>query len=264
MRKSILAIVAIVGLLSACTRIETGEIGLRIDASKQIQGAELQPGSFNQTLIGDVLTFPVRDINIDVEDKQFLTADNSALKDFDYSVGYVINTSSVSDLWTKQPRSFHVPYNGDTYLMYNYITTVTNNAAYVTVRKYKALEVADKRQAIEEEVKRIVNDTIRNDKLDGSVTVTRVVVRAIQPAQSIIDSANAVVKAENELRVKQTEVDIAKKEAERMAALANNSEKSIAYMNAQAGLLVAQGIANGKVQTIVVPSDFKGMVNVGK
>jgi len=263
MRKTLIAISALLAF-SACTRIETGEIGLRIDASKQIQGAELQPGSFNQTMIGDVLTFPVRDINIDVDDKQYLTLDNSALADFDYSVGYVINPSSVSDLWSKQPRSFHMSAKDDTYLMHSYITTVTNNAAYKAVRKYKALEVADKRAAIEEEVKATVNETIRADKLENALTVTRIAVRAIKPAQSIIDSANAVVKAENELRVKETEVNIAKKESERMAALSANSTNSIAFMDAQSRALMAKGISECKANTVVVPLDFKGMVNVGK
>ena len=65
----------------------------------------------------------------------------------------------------------------------------------------------------------------------------------------------------NELKVKATEVEIAKKESERMAALAANSTQSIAFMNAQAQLKVAEGVANGKVHTVVVPYEFKGIVN---
>jgi regulator of protease activity HflC (stomatin/prohibitin superfamily) len=264
-RYSSIALMAAAVLMAGCTRIETGEIGLRIDASKQVQGNELVPGSFNQTLIGDVLTFPVRDIAVNLENKNPLTSDNSALSDLDLTAIYVINPSAVSDLWTTKSRTFHYhTESGDWVLMYNYVATIINNAVYKEVRKYKALEVNDKRSLIEEGVKVAVNEALRAEKLDAAITVNMIQIRSILPAQSIIDSANSVVKAENELRVKQTEVDIAKKEAERMAALANNSEKSIAYMNAQAGLLVAQGIANGKVQTIVVPSDFKGMVNVGK
>ena len=55
---------------------------------------------------------------------------------------------------------------------------------------------------------------------------------------------------------------IAKKESERMAALAANSTQSIAYMQAQANLKIAEGIANGKVNTIVVPQNFSGIVNI--
>ena len=62
------------------------------------------------------------------------------------------------------------------------------------------------------------------------------------------------------LRVKATEVEIAKKESERMAALANNSQQSIAYMQAQAALNISEGIKNGKVNTIVVPANFNALM----
>lgn len=264
MRKTLVVIAALMAL-TGCTRIETGEIGLRIDASKQIQGTELQPGSWNQTVVGDVLTFPVRDISLVIENKNPITADNSALSDLDVTVVYGLNPSAVSDLWGSKSRSFHThAENGDWFLMHNYMQTVVNNAAYKAVRKYQALEVNDKRSLIEDDIKAIVNETLRVEKLDTAITLSLVQIRSILPAQSIIASANAVVQAKNELLVKETEVKIAQKEAERMAALANNSSQSIAYMNAQAGLMIAEGIKNGKVQTIIVPSDFKGMVAAGK
>lgn len=264
MFKKFVALVLAAVVMSGCTRIETGEIGLRIDASKQIQGTELQPGSFNQTIIGEVLTFPVRDIAVSLENKNPLTRDNSALGDLDVTAIYALNPASVSDLWTKQSRSFHTSKDGDILLMHGYMSTLVNNAVYKAVREYDALQVNDKRAEIEEKIKQNTNDTLRQAGLDTSIALGTVQVRAIMPAQSIIDSANAVVRAQNELRVKETEVKIATKEAERMAALAQNSTQSIAYMNAQAGLMIAEGIKAGKVQTIVVPSDFKGMVNVGK
>ena len=59
---------------------------------------------------------------------------------------------------------------------------------------------------------------------------------------------------------KEVEVQTAKKEAERIAAL-NANAGAIGYMNAMANLKIAEGVANGKVQSIVVPYDFKGIVN---
>ena len=47
-----------------CSRIETGEVGVRVGFDKQVKPGELMPGSFNQTLIGDVITFPVKDVNV--------------------------------------------------------------------------------------------------------------------------------------------------------------------------------------------------------
>jgi hypothetical protein len=45
-----------------------------------------------------------------------------------------------------------------------------------------------------------------------------------------------------------------------MAALANNSGASIAFMQAQAMLNISEGIKTGKVQTIVVPSNFNALM----
>lgn len=265
MKKSVLAVALTAVALSACTRIETGEVGLRINASKQIEGNELLPGSFNQTIIGSVLTFPVRDIVISVDNKTPMTSDNSSLADFDFNVIYTINQASVSDLWANKSRSFHAyDKSGDWLLMANYIAQAANNASYKAIRKYKALTVADNRQLIEEDIKAVINEQLRAEKLDGAISISLVQVRNILPADNILESANEYVRAQNELKIKETEVAIAQKESERMKALANNSGQSIAYMQAQANMKIAEGIAAGKVQTIVVPMDFKGMVNVGK
>lgn len=251
---------AVMSLTTGCERIPTGEVGLRVNASKEIESKELLPGSWNQTIIGSVITFPTKDISVNVENKKPLTSDTSALDDFDITVVYSINPTSVSELYSNKSKAFHALYEGDVYLMYNYITTLVNNASYKAVREYKSLEVADKREAIENEVKRMVNEQLTSEKLDTAISLNVVQVRSIIPNSEILKSATAYVNAQNELKIKQTEVDIAKKESERMAALAQNSEKSIAYMNAQATLNISEGIKNGKVQTIVVPSNMTGLM----
>lgn len=262
--KFIMTIIAAAVLATGCTRIETGEVGVRVDASKQVQGVELPAGSWNQTIIGDVLTFPVRDISMNIENKTPLTADNSALDDFDLTVVYTLNPASVSELYTTKSKAFHASSDGDIFLMYRYVETLANNASYKAVRKYKALDVADNRQNIEQDIQNILTEQLRSEKLDTAITVSVVQVRSVKPNKEILASATAYVRSQNELKVKENEVAIAKKESERMAALAQNSQQSIAYMQAQSQLMIAEGIKAGKVQTIVVPVDFKGMVNIGK
>jgi hypothetical protein len=247
-----------------CTRIETGEVGVRVNASKQIEGTELLPGSFNQTLVGSVLTFPTKDIAVQLENKTPMTSDNSPLADFDITVVYGINPSSVAELYSTKSRSFHVESNGDIFLMQSYMTTLVNNASYKVVRQYKSLEVSDNRAKIESEIQTTVQEQLKAEKLDTALQLTVVQVRNILPNVAILASATAFVKSQNELKTKEVEVEIAKKESERMAALSANSGTSIAYMQAQAQMKIAEGILNGKVQTIVVPVDFKGMVNVNK
>lgn len=246
----------------ACTRIETGEVGVRVNASREIEGKELQPGSWNQVLVGSVLEFPVKDITLNLENKTPMTADNSALADFDITVVYAINPSAVAELYSTKSRSFHAEDREGIYLMYNYIATLVNNASYKAIRQYKALEVADSRAKIEDQIRATVNEQLREEKLDTSITLNVVQIRNVAPNQEILRSATEFVRSQNELKIKENEVKLAKLEAERMAALAQNSGQSIAYMQAQAQMKIAEGIAAGKVNTIVVPVDFKGMVNI--
>ena len=257
-------IAALIATTTACTRIETGEVGVRVNASRKIEGKELQPGSWNQTLIGSVLEFPVKDIVVALENKTPMTADNSALADFDISVVYSINPNSVAELYSTKSKSFHAEGREGIFLMYNYVTTLVNNASYKTIRQYKALEVADNRAKIEEQIRVTVNEQLREEKLDTAITVNVVQIRNVAPNADILRSATEYVRSQNELKIKENEVKLAKLEAERMAALAQNSGQSIQYMQAQAQMKIAEGIAAGKVQTIVVPVDFRGMVNVGK
>lgn len=260
-----LAIVAgLIATTVGCTRIETGEVGVRVGFDKQVKPGELMPGSFNQTLIGDVLTFPIRDVSVPVNDLTPLAKDNSTMKDMDVTVIYNINPNQVSELYTTKNRSFHATdKNGDTFLMYNYIAQAARNAAYKAARRYDALTMNDSRAAMEQEMRDIITQTLADEKLNGSVTITQVLIRQITPADSVVASANELVRAKNELLQKEVEVKTAEAESRRMAALTNQSSASIAYMNAQAALNISEGVKNGKVQTIIVPSNMTGLM-IGK
>ena len=263
-----LSILTAAVLATGCTRIETGEVGLRRGFDKQVSGQELLPGSFNQTIVGEVLTFPIKDVSVKVEDMTPLAKDNSTMKDFDALVVYNINQANVSDLYNTKNKSFHANHNGDVYLMYNYIFNATRNAIYKSARKYEALDMADNRQAMEADIREIVVKTLADEKLDGMINVSQVLIRNIVPADAIVASANDLVKAKNELKQKEVEVATAQAEARRIAAL-NSNAGAIQYMDAQArmkqadaSLKVADAIANFKGQTLVIGAGAN--VNVGK
>jgi hypothetical protein len=266
MKKFLIPVLLASTVLMGCTRITTGEVGVRVDMSRQIQGAELPAGSWNQTLVGDVLTFPVKDLVVQLDNKTPMTADNSALADLDITLVYSLNPQSVAELYSTKSKSFHAydDKEKDTLLMYTYVQTLVNNASYKAVRQYKALEVADNRAKIEQEILSIVNDNLKAEKLDGSLTVSVIQVRNIAVNPEIMKAATDFVRSQNELKIKENEVKIAEAESKRMAALANNSTASIAYMAAQAELNYSEAAKLGKINTIIVPRDFKGMLNVGK
>lgn len=263
-RIATLGIVAAAILATGCTRIETGEVGIRVGFDKQVKQEELLPGSWNQIVIGDVLTFSVKDVQVDVMDLTPLAADNSTVKDFDMAVIYSINPQSVAEMWVDKNKSFHArSKDGDILLMYNYVYQIARNAAYKTARKYESLKMADNRAQIEQEVRESMIKALADEKLDQSVTVQQILVRNIMPADNIIESANALVQAQNELKKKQVEVETAKKEAERIAAL-NANKGAVEYMQAMAMINISEGIRDGKVQTIVVPANFNALMLGGQ
>lgn len=247
-------------LATGCTRIETGEVGVRVGFDKQVQSGELLPGSFNQTLIGTVMTFPIKDVNVILENMTPVAKDNSTMKDLDAVVVYNINPAQVSELYSTKNKSFHAEFKGDTYVMYNYIVQNARNALYKAARKYEALDMADNRDAMENFIKEEITRNLSEEKLDGSITITQVMIRNVVPADSVVASANELVRSKNELKQKEIEVKTAEAESRRMAALANNSGSSIAFMQAQAMLNISEGIKAGKVQTIVVPSNFNALM----
>jgi regulator of protease activity HflC (stomatin/prohibitin superfamily) len=253
-------IASAVASMAACTRIETGEVGVRVGFDKQVQPGELLPGSFNQSLIGNILTFPVKDVNVTLNDMTPVAKDNSTMKDFDAVVVYNINPQQVAELYSTKNKSFHAEFKGDTYVMYNYIVQNARNSIYKAARKYEALDMADNRDNMENFIKEEVTRNLAEEKLDGSITISQVMVRNVVPADSVVASANELVKAKNELKQKEVEVKTAEAESRRMAALANNSGSSIAFMQAQAMLNISEGIKTGKVQTIVVPSNFNALM----
>ncbi len=258
------AVIALGLAATGCTRVETGEVGVRVGFDKQVKQGELLPGSFNQTIVGDVLTFPVKDVQVDVKDMTPLASDNSTVADFDMSVVYSVSPTSVAEIYTTKNRGFHaVTEDGDTLLMYNYIFQLTRNAAYKVARKYESLKMADNRAEIENLIRAEIVESLNEEKLGNSITISQVLVRQITPAESIVASANALVRAQNEMKQKEVEVKTAKLEAERIAAL-NANAGATKYMEATALVTLAEAVKAGKVQTIVVPYDFKGIVNVGK
>lgn len=100
--------------------------------------------------------------------------------------------------------------------MQSYIETLTNDAAQQAVRQHKALEVTDKRTNMESYILKEINDKLTAEKLGESIKITAVQIKSVVPNNEILQSATKYVAAQNELRVKETEVEIAKKESECM------------------------------------------------
>jgi regulator of protease activity HflC (stomatin/prohibitin superfamily) len=245
-------VVAAAAMAVGCARIETGEVGLRVGFDKQVKNEELLPGSFNQTLIGSVMTFPVKEVAVKVDDITPQARDNSTMKDFDLTVIYNINQAQVAEIYNSKNKSFHLVNGADTYLMYNYIFNAARNATYKAARKYDALDMGDNRTAMEQEIKETVTKTLSDEKLDGSISLTQVLIRSIIPADSVVQSANDLVRAKNEFKTEEVKVATAKKRNESMQANPMTIPLLLAEAEAASLRALPGAIAAFKGQTLVI------------
>lgn len=95
-----------------------------------------------------------------VNDMTPVAKDNSTMKDFDAVVIYNINPTQVAELYSTKSRAFHQVDRNDTYLMYQFMVQALRNAAYKATRKYEALDMNDNRQAIEQDMREIMQRTL--------------------------------------------------------------------------------------------------------
>lgn len=262
--KKIITIAAIAMTLAGCHIVPEGAVGLRTNFDKTVEATERTAGSFNQVIIGSVEDFPIREIPMVATDMRPPASDNSPMDDFDVTVVYSINPKAVSDLYINKSRGFHAEAEGGgTLLMYSYLQTTVRNAVYKVARDYDSITMNNYRDDIEKKIAEQVKHSLAKEKLDGSIVIGQVQVKSIEPPAAVKAAAIRLVAAKAENAAKDVEVETAKKEAERVQALSQN-KGAIEYMDAQARLEIAYALREGKVNSVIVPFDFKGIVNAGK
>lgn len=263
MNKLALAIVVpVIGMvaLSSCTRVETGHVGIRTTFNGSIEPQELGVG-FHQTLIGSVNTYVANEITWKIDNLTPQTKDRSQLEDLDLAYTYSVNPGMIGDLVVKYKGRDGIDANGDRYPLALYVENVVKTATTDVVSKYDALEANEKREEIRNKIRAQSEAMFKEDGLAEAVNIHQVFVKNLQLSKAIMASANQVIISQNVLKTKDFEVQTAKKEAERLSLLAQN-KSNIDYMNAKSMSDIAEGVKNGKVQAVIVPYDFKGIVNV--
>jgi hypothetical protein len=136
--------------------------------------------------------------------------------------------------------------------MYNYIVQNARNAIYKAARKYEALDMADARSDMETFIKEEIVRNLAEEKLDGSISISQVLIRNIVPADSVVASANELVKAKNEFKTEEVKVATARKRNESMQANPMAIPLLKAEAEAEAMRKLPDAIANFKGQTLVI------------
>jgi regulator of protease activity HflC (stomatin/prohibitin superfamily) len=260
-------VVLMMSMFAACGRIDTGHTGVRTHWDKTVDSAVVTPGPY-LAVTDSVQQYVTNEVTFEIKDLTPQTLDRSYLKDLDFSYTYKVTSNNLPALVTDFKNRTAV-YGDDYYPMGLYVDTQIRAAAFTAAGKFNAMDANAHRSEIEKDIIQIVTNKFHEEKLDGIISVSQVTIRNIEVDPKLQDAVVRQLNAQTDNKTKDVEIDTANKETKRIEALqaAGNSTANagyIALLNAQSNAKIAEGIANGRVNTIVVPSDFKGIVNTAK
>jgi hypothetical protein len=253
--------VMMIAALSACGRIDTGHTGVRTHWDKTVDTQVVRPGPYI-AVTDSVQQYVTNEVTFEVKNLQPQTLDKSYLKDLDFSYTYKVDAPDLPNLVT-QFKNRTLVINDDDYPMGLYVDTMIRAAAFTAVSKFNAMDANPHRADIEKDIKQTVQAKFAEEHLDNVIRVSQVTIRNIEVDPQLQAAVVRKLNAQTDNQTKDIEIDTAQKEAKRMQMLTENSggQTYINLLNAQANMKIAEGISNGRVNTIVVPTDFKGIVN---
>jgi regulator of protease activity HflC (stomatin/prohibitin superfamily) len=245
--------------LAGCTRVETGHVGVRVDFSGNVEPEERTAG-WHQTLVGHLIVYVANEMTVNLSDLHPQTKDRSTLDDLDMGFTYSVSPTAIADLVVKY-KGRDLRTGNDLYPLGQYVINVVTTATSDVFSRYDALEANVNREKIRDQIRSQVAGILKEEGLENIVKVHQIFIKNLQIARGLQESALRVISAQNDLRAKEFEVQTARKEAERLSLLSKN-HSNISYMNAKANADIAEGIKAGKVHTVVIPYDFRGLLQV--
>ncbi len=220
-------------VLVACTRVETGEVGLHKGFDGQVSLDAVGQG-FHQTLIGDVLVFSAREVLVPIKGLKPATKDKLPMEDVDVRFAYSVNPSSVGKLYTKYSASYNVTEGGEIFLLQAFVESLVQSSVNDAISKYAALEVNDKRVEIQEAIQADVASKVHAEGLDGDVRVGQIVLTTLQIPRSITESTQLVVQQQNAARAAEFEAQ------KKVAQARGEADSAVIAAQGQAKAITAQ------------------------
>lgn len=208
------SVVLSVALLVGCGSIESGDVGVRTTFTGKIVEEELDQG-FYTAITSNITRFSTRENSIPLNNMQPKAADNLSLEDLDVDIFYKVRPDAVAELSIKYSGQ-HMKKKGQDSLLpagmlvYSY----ARDAVYDAVSAYESLEIHRNRDTLRVEVQESLQKALEQEN-PGIFYVTKVVIRNVQTDRAVEKSIADNVAAQKELERQKTQVEIAKKQAER-------------------------------------------------
>lgn len=214
--KIILSIIAllIAMSMSACTQIDTGNIGVESTLG-QVKKETLPPGVYF-TMFKRVTEVSAKELRLQLDDMKPQTSDKITLQDLDVDIYVQIDPAHASDIMTRWNGDITTERGEDgSRIGINYVTRQAREAIYNAVSKRGSATVHTERVEIAAAVVKALQDDLDESAGKGWFFVRSANVRNLvtDPAleKAIMESANR----QFQINAKQKEVELARAEAER-------------------------------------------------
>lgn len=216
--KKILAIaLLLMAAMTGCTQIDTGNVGVET-VRGQVSDQTMPPGVYG-TIFKTVYEVTTKQVVLPLNDLKPKTKDNLTMADFDIDVYYSTNGGKVASLFTKYNGDLAKLESGDLAVGQGRVYRTAREAAYQVASEFAGLEMNQKRGDMAAKlIKYIQAELDRNDA--GAFVVQDVNIRSLVTDAAIEQSNRANAQMQNEIDQKEKQIQLARKEAERLKVIA--------------------------------------------
>lgn len=243
-------------LLTACGRIETGNVGVRTDFNGTMS-TKTEGEGFYTALLGHVTQYSGKEIAIDLENLTPKAKDNLSLAELDMTVYYKAEPGAIRNLAAKRSgQSLEGP-KGVFYPAILLVKSVSQSEIADVVSKIDSLMIHTQRDRLQNDaMKAIQNELNKSDP--GVFTITRVVVRQVKTDPTIEQSIRNVVAKEKELEAAKLNVSVA--EANAKATQQTAMTLTPAFLQHEYNQVMMEAFKSGKVGTVVMDGTSSGKI----
>lgn len=228
-KSSSLWVLGLVALLSACTQIDTGNVGVERTLGKVGKDA-LGPGVYF-TAFKTVDEFTAKEVSFQLQDLTPKSRDNLTMKDVDIDIYFKTMPAAIPGLYTKYQGDVvqhkQVAPNGtsDLVMAYSRVSREAREAVYKAIAQLDATTMHTKRTELAELVRANLQAELdANDK--GAFLITAVNVRNLLTDPAIEAAIRQRAETDQAIQKKLKEVDLARAEAERLIVQAEGEAKA--------------------------------------
>ncbi len=224
-----LSVLALVAILSGCTQIDTGNVGVERTLGK-VGKDPLAPGVYF-TVFKTVDEFTAKEVSFQLQDLTPKSRDNLTMKDVDIDVYFKTMPAAIPGLYTKYQGDVvqhkQVAQNGtsDLVMAYSRVSREAREAVYKSIAQLDATTMHTKRTELAELVRASLQAELdANDK--GAFLITAVNVRNLLTDPAIEAAIRQRAETDQAIQKKLKEVDLARAEAERLIVQAEGEAKA--------------------------------------